>query len=405
MEQRKPILYVTMLGRFSMTYGDRPISFKTHTTTKSMRLLQILLYMTAINGGISRTQLLEDLYYQEELCDIANNLRVTAHRLKKLLIEAGLPEYDYIQVTDGIYRWNSPMPTRLDVQELEALIAAANEEPDPKAQANLYDQACGLYRGAFLPALSEDDWVIVNSIKYKKLYQQAFLSMCGYLKDHREYEKILNLATAAVQMYPFEEWQSIKIDALISLNRYREALQYYEETSKMLFEELGISPSEKMMHLFEKMSVKMGRTYEATKDIQDLLSISEHETGAFYCMLPSFRDNYRLIRRLINRIGLPAQVMVCSLTDGYGHPLEEKEKLEVLSQNLHKAIRSSLRRGDCFTKYSPSQFLILLVGAGQDNCQMIYERILGRFSMEHKSWKKYMQYSVFPVTEGQSGPK
>ncbi len=401
MEQRKPILYVTMLGRFSMTYGDRPISFKPQTTTKSMRLLQILLYMTAINGGISRTQLLQELYYQEELCDVANNLRVTAHRLKKLLIEAGLPEYDYIQVIDGIYRWNSPMPTRLDVQELEELIVSAKEAPTHEAQAGLYEQAFTLYRGVFLPALSEDDWVIVNSIKYKNLYTQAFLYLCDYLKDNREYEKILDLSTVAVQMYPFEEWQSIKIDALISLNRYREALQYYEETSKMLFEELGISPSEKMMNLFQEMSVKMGRSYQNTRDIQKLLSISEHETGAFYCTLPSFRDNYRLIRRLINRMSLSAQVMICSLTDGYGHPLEEKEKLEVLSQNLHKAIRSSLRRGDCFTKYSPSQFLIMLVGASADNCQMIYERILDRFAKEHKSWKKYTQYSVFSVTEGE----
>lgn len=398
MEQLVPVLYVNMLGRFALTCGDRPISFKAPATTKPLELLQILLYSTAANGGISRTRLLEDLYYQEELCNLANYLRVTVHRLKKLLLDAGFPPHDYIQIDNGTYRWNSPMPLKIDALEFEKLIKSAQQEPDPKAQADLYYQACSMYRGVFLPSLSENNWVIINSIKYKKLYAHALVQLCDYLKRHREYEKILEVTTAAVQIYPFEQWQSIKIDALMALNRYKEAQQYYEETSKMFFEELGISPSEKMMNLFEEMSIKMGRTHQATNGIKETLETSDCKTGAFYCNFPSFHDNYRLVRRLLSRIDLSAQVLVCSLTDGYGHPLENKEKLEVLSQNLHKAIKSSLRRGDSFTKYSPSQFLILLIGANQENCQMIYKRIESCFSKDHKSWKKYIEYSIFSVS-------
>ncbi len=399
MEQAEPVLYVNMLGRFMMTYRGQQISFKTNPTTKSLKLLQLLLYATAVNGGISRSHLLENLYYQEELCDTANNLRVTVHRLKKLLLQAGLPEYDYIQIDNGTYRWNSPMPTKIDAIEFEQLVHAAQEASDPEVQAELCTQACTLYRGVFLPALSEDDWVIVNSIRHKKLYEYAFTQLCDFLKHRREYEKIIDLTTAAVQLYPFEEWQTIKMDALLALNRYKEAQQYYEETSKMFFAELGISPSEKMMNLFEEMSLKMGRTRQTTEEIKEALSVSDYKTGAFYCNLPSFRDNYRLIRRLLNRIDLAVQVMICSLTDGYGHPLENKEKLEVLSESLHKAIRSSLRRGDCFTKYSPSQFLILVVGSNQENCEIIYKRIVNAFTQGHQSWKKYIEYSVFSVSE------
>ncbi len=399
MEQSEPVLYITMLGHFMMTYGDQQISFKTNSTTKSLKLLQILLYTTATKGGISRANLLQNLYDQEEHCDIANNLRVTVHRLKKQLIQAGFPEYDYIQIDNGIYRWSSPMPTKIDAAEFEQLVSTAQKTSDPMQKAELCRQACTLYRGVFLPAISEDDWVIVNGIRQKKLYEYAFLQLCDFLKQNREYEKLLELANAAIQIYPFEEWQAIKIDALMALNRYKEAQQYYEETSKMFFEELGISPSEKMMSLFEEMSLKMGRTHQTTNEIKDALSLTDYKTGAFYCNLPSFRDNYRLIRRLLDRMDLEVQVMICSLTDGYGHPLENKEKLEVLSENLHKAIRSSLRRGDCFTKYSPSQFLILVVGSNQENCQIIYKRILNRFTQDHKSWKKYIEYSVFSVSQ------
>lgn len=82
-EEKLPVLKVHMLGGFSMEYGDRPISFRRNTATKSMKLLQILLHCG--ENGISRAKLLENLYGREELADVANNLRVTSHRLKKCL--------------------------------------------------------------------------------------------------------------------------------------------------------------------------------------------------------------------------------------------------------------------------------------------------------------------------------
>ena len=39
-------------------------------------------------------------------------------------------------------------------------------------------------------------------------------------------------------------------------------------------------------------------------------------------------------------------LMICSITDRQGRPMESREKLEVLSDNFHKAIKGSLRRGD-----------------------------------------------------------
>ena len=69
----------------------------------------------------------------------------------------------------------------------------------------------------------------------------------------------------------------------------------------MFFEELGITPSERMMNQFQEMSERMGRKYHAAGEIKEDLKEPEYEDGAFYCSLPSFRDNYRLVRRLIER--------------------------------------------------------------------------------------------------------
>lgn len=403
MDRDLPELKVYMLGRFSMTWGERPVSFKRNTATKAVRLLQILLHRSLCGegnqDGIPRTELIEDLFGREELSNAANNLRVTVHRLKKMLAETGLPEYDYVKTEDGYYRWNSPMKLSLDVADFLEALKQAEQESSESRKIDLLEAACRMYRGEFLPALSGEDWVIIKSVQYKELYGNALLRVCRYRKKKREYEKVLELSSAASEIYPFDEWQSVKIDALMCMNRYKEAYQFYEETARMFFEELGVSPSEKMMEQFREMSEKMSRNYQAVGEIKEGLKEAEYEDGAFYCSLPSFRDGYRLIRRIIERNGQSVFLMICSLTDGKGRPLESREKLEVMAKDLQVAIKGSLRRGDSFTQYSPSQFLILLVGTNQENCEVIFKRILDRFSGRHRSWKQNLEYYASSVAD------
>lgn len=119
MSDHLPVLKVRLFGGFSASYGEIPVSFGRNTTTKAMKLLQILLYHG--DTGISRDKLLDELYGREELADAANNLRVTAHRLKKIIVDAGLPSHDYINIKKGIYRWDAPMPTEVDAHQFKVL--------------------------------------------------------------------------------------------------------------------------------------------------------------------------------------------------------------------------------------------------------------------------------------------
>ena len=85
---------VHILGDFSVTYGEKPVVFGLDNTMKPMKLLQILLYRG--DRGIAREKLLENMYGREEHADVATNLRVTVHRLRKILEESSLPPYDYM---------------------------------------------------------------------------------------------------------------------------------------------------------------------------------------------------------------------------------------------------------------------------------------------------------------------
>lgn len=385
-----------------MEYDGKPITIKNKPDSKTGKLLYLLLHAFQTSKGekkIMRQELIETVYRNEELSDVGNNLRVAIHRLKKLLVEAGLPEYNYIQMNSGGYEWVSPMPVWLDTKEFSDKIEKAEKEQVKEKKFILLKEACELYKGEFLPELSGEDWVIISGVNYKKQYAGALQQVLEFLKEKEDYKTMLEMASNACKLYPFEEWQVWKIEALTGLERYKEAMEFYEETTKMLFEELGISPSEEMMEKIHKMSGGLERSWELPEEIKENLQEKEYEQGAFYMNFPSFRDGYRLIRRIVERNGQSVYLMICTLMDASGNPIEKAEKKEVLSQQLHKAIKTSFRRGDVFTKYSPDQFLILLIGTNQENCVKIFKRISDHFSEKHKAWKQNLNYYISSITD------
>ena len=392
MKETKAVLQVQMLGVFNVKYGDKPLSLGRNTATKAMKLLQILLYR--MEDGIAREELLECLYGREDLTDAANNLRVTVHRLKKLLIDAGLPEYDYITIKKGIYQWESPMEVSVDALEMSRLIEDANSESDEKKKIKMLEKACHMYAGELLSNMSGEDWVIIEAIQYKNMYSDALRTVCDWKISHGEYESALKLCAPACEMYPFDEWQTVKIDCYIAMHRYKDALQEYEETARMLIEELGISPTPKMMEQFKVMSKRISNRPQEIEEIKDELQEENWEKGAFFCTVPGFRDAYRVMCRCMERNGQSVFLLVCTLIDSKGRPMEHSQKLEQMSERLFVAIKDSLRRCDSFTKYNATQYLVMLMGTNEENCQIVIDRIVKSFSQEHKTWARYLDCSV-----------
>ena len=220
-----------------MTLGEKPLSFSRNSTTKAMKLLQILLYHC--EKGISREKLIEYLYGREDMADAANSLRVTVHRMKKMVVDMGLPEYNYVKISKGIYRWDAPMETIVDAHVFEHILEKAKTEENKAQKIKDLEEACNMYAGEFIPGLSEEEWILIEGVQYKKKYTEALQQLCSYLWEDEEYEVILKLCENACELYPFDEWQAIRIDCFMAMNRYKEAISEYEETARLFFEELG----------------------------------------------------------------------------------------------------------------------------------------------------------------------
>jgi len=392
MKEKLPVLKVRLFGKEKITYGNNIVLYGRNSVTKGMRLLLILFYYG--KKGINRNILLESLYGEENLSDASNNLRVTIHRLKKMLLDAGLPEYDYIYYKGGNYYWDSPMETQVDTDIFQNLLAEAEEEENKERKIAILTEACNLYHGDFMQRVSDMEWVLLEAVRFKDMYTNALQQLCDFLMQEKKYVQALKQADAACKIYPFDEWQIVKIDCYMALNRYQDALKEYESTARLFVEELGITPSQKMTDRFGAMSKNMGSRPQVISEIKEGLNDEKEEKGALFCSFPGFQDAYRIVKRGMERSGQSVCLLVCSLVDSQGRPMKSSDKLDEMAGELYNAIQNALRKSDAFTKYNRSQFLTMLVGTNRENCQIAIDRIIHQFTKEHKSWKKYIECSI-----------
>ena len=392
---KQSVLKVKMLGTFTMEYNNHPITFERNIMTKTNQLMQILLL--AGEKGVKREDLLQQLFGREEVTNPANSLRATVFRLRKLLAEAGLLEDEYIHIKSGVYRFTDAILVELDALEFEKLAKDALKETEETKRLQKLEEACKLYQGDLLAPLSAESWVAMYAVKYKNLYVSCMQEICTILKEKEEFERLYELAEEAVKLYPYDEWQIWQLDSLIARGQTNEAMKLYEETADLLFRGMGVFPSQSMRERLIKSDADATKSRRMLEDIRDSLSEDDRK-GALYSSYPGFIESYRYVSRMIERSGQSAYLLLCTITDGKGQPLEKGERMEVLSEELSEAIQDALRRGDLYTRYSANQYLILLLDLQPADCAAIIDRINKKF--ENPSRKNYMRYHVTPVKNG-----
>lgn len=120
------VLRIIMFGGFAMYYGEDAVVLNKTGSSKSVRLLQILLL--SLKSGISKNELIDNLYGWNEKADMANrnkNLNNLIYRLKGQLASCGLPESEYVEIIDGMCYFKCPTTLELDTQEFEETVCVA----------------------------------------------------------------------------------------------------------------------------------------------------------------------------------------------------------------------------------------------------------------------------------------
>lgn len=378
-QNRKNVLSVYMLGRFSVEYGDQILSLGRNSSSKLIQLLQIV--WLAGEKGVTRDDLAGMLYDRDSLSSLNNSLNNLIYRLRKVLAESGFPKSLYVINQDGVYFWDRAIPVWVDAREFERLVEMGDKKRQQEKETfQYYKKAEELYQGELLTSISTENWVIVESLRFKRMYERAVSWLGDYMKGQKDYPGMYQLYRQAAQVYPFDNWQVGQIESMTYMGRYKEAFLLYDNTAKRYSEEMGLPPSDKMLECYKTMSRQFVNRPDVLKNIRAELREQEDEKiNAYYCSLPSFIDIYRLSARRSERNGKPFCLMLCTITDYEGKVIQNQEKLRARSELLRKTIGRALRRSDVYAKYSASQYLILLTGVGEENSEVVGKRICRNF--------------------------
>lgn len=385
-------LNVFMMGTVMVEYNRKPLSVMANPLGKMLQLFLILLY--AGEKGVLREELLDMLYGNGENTNPSGSLRAAVFRLRKILEGSGLPEHEYIRTEGGVYRFDKgSLSVYIDAKDFEETARKALKTRDE----NLLKRACRLYQGEFMAQLAGEKWVSVIEVRCQELYFQCLRVASHLMKANREYTELLELCSAACNLYPYEECQIMKIDCLIAMKRFKDAMQVYDQAVAQYFEEQGLPPSEKMLERFRTMSGQIRYTSDTLKDVRESLQERDRVNGPYYCSYPAFIDCYRLLVRMSERIDFTSVILCCTLLDAKGKPLDAAgDLLKTASARLHEAIGTSVRKGDLFTCYNPSQYLVMLNGTSQEYCLRIFERIDRTLHLWDGGRKVKLNYQVMP---------
>lgn len=391
MENNMKKLTVTMLNGFYIAYGDDLLPLDKFGNSKLLELLQILLRYK--KNGISRSQL-QQMLYDDSVTDKNHSLDSLVYRLKQTLEQVGVVQDEYILIKNGIYKWNDSYPIEVDVIEFEEMMEKALSVGDEERFKYLAS-AFYLYEEEFLCERPERLWIREERTRLKKLYETCVRELGEIFTEQKKYGDLYDLYSKAAGLYPYDEWQAWQILALQYMERFKEAHDLYHATVKKYAEDLGLPLSQNMLSIIQKMGNNILNSVDSLSAIRDSLKEEEDKKGAFYCSYPSFVDIYRYISRMTERSGQAVFLMVCGVT--YLNPSGRKSTKA--GEALMDAIGMSLRKGDSYTKYSNNQYLILLMGTQDEDCELIFARIRREFKKKNRNSNCDLEYFASAVQD------
>lgn len=384
------IFEVQMFGGFSMRYGNETVVMNKAGSSKSLRLLQMLLL--SMPEGLSKSEIMDNLYGWNEKTDTANrnkNLNNLIYRLKGQLAAGGLPEEDYVEIQEGICRFKSGIPLKMDVLEFENTIELAKKEKGSKRSSLLW-KANEIYCGELLPANLSEMWFFQKSRYFKELYIWSVGELERELQKNKDYKNRLLLYARAAAIYPFENWQLRQMRCNLELYRYDEALNIYNETMELYAREMdGTAPAEEMQECFEELKLmdenhrrnaddaeswrNMDKVFRGKRDdIMRALLAEDNIKRAYYCTYPSFVDYCHLVVRAKERNRFSAVLMFLTLSQKRAQKsMDLPEQMELLKEVLG----GCLRVGDAYTRYGNRHFILMLVNTEMEYCGTIFRRV------------------------------
>ncbi|MBA4698182.1 MAG: winged helix-turn-helix domain-containing protein [Ruminococcus sp.] len=389
------VLQVRMFSGFQMKRGETELDAD---SLRSRMLTKLLAYLICHRNNITGIHELSEVLWADDASDNpAGALKNLMYRLRSSLKKA-LGDREYILTGRGNYQWNPEIPVIVDAELFYNYCKKTGNAVSREEKTEAGMKAVGLYKGTFLPEISEEYWVTSLSTYYHSMYLSAVKNLTRLLEEEKQYSLAEQVCQDAVMRDSLdEEIHCHLIRAMTAQNKHKLALAHYQKTVRFLYESLGVHPSRELQELYEELLRVRHKQECDINVIQEEMQEHNQQAGTFFCEYGVFRKIYLLESRSSARLGISVYLVLLTL-----YPAVSIEKgseaytrlfrrgMEVLQEVLKKALRSN----DIVCRYSSSQFLIMLRACQYEDAVMITERIKHKFYRGEKKIRMRLKYSI-----------
>ncbi|MDL2233801.1 winged helix-turn-helix domain-containing protein [Ruminococcaceae bacterium OttesenSCG-928-L11] len=372
---------VVMLGKFDIIADGQSILSYIGNSSKSLMLLKYLI----LNSGKPVTvSTLVDVFWSEaeKSTNPENALKTMVSRIRSSLLKASPVFKNCIISEKKSYMWNPDIPCNVDVATFEDLCdqVEAQEELTDEVREQ-YISILNIYSGDLsYNTAEEEEWVVSRSMYLHHRYLQNVYRFIDLLEESGDNEMIIQVCRIALDIDTFDEKLNLELmQALKDSGQNNAALMQYRHVTSAYYKYLGIEPSEAILSFYKSL---IKADLSAETDIQtilsDLVKKEDIDNGAFICDYSIFRDIYQLqlrnLERQENKMFL-ALLTVESTVEDRIEPLI----LDAIMRRLMEILKECLRKGDTISRYSSSQYAILLPMMTYSNGYIVINRVKKMF--------------------------
>ncbi len=240
-----PELTILTFGKTQVKIGDHVI---TGMEWKSQNARDLMLLLLLHPEGMTKEEVGAIFWPESSPDELKLRFKNTIYRLRHA---AGK---DVVVFEDDIYTFNRGMDYEADFEAFTREINLAKGAADPADQISHYQAALKLYKGPFLPDLS-DEWVLTDRERYHQMYLAGMLRVAELHLERGELASAVSVAGQLLLEDPCNEHMvRVAMRAHAAMGNLAAVVRQYEMCVQALREEYGTCPSPQTVELFAALS-------------------------------------------------------------------------------------------------------------------------------------------------------
>jgi class 3 adenylate cyclase len=164
-------------------------------------------------------------------------------------VRKALGDPDVLVTTPGGYVLRAG-PEEIDALRFDRCVAEARDERDPRRAAEILEEALAMWRGAPLADLAYEPFAQREIARLEERRVAAAEELLEAKLALGRHADVVAEAEALIDRFPYREHlHAQRMLALYRSDRQAEALQAYQDARRLLVDELGIEPGERLREL------------------------------------------------------------------------------------------------------------------------------------------------------------